>query len=286
MFLMLPALIYVAIFDYGPMYGLLIAFKNYRPSKGIWGSDWVGLNHFIRFVNNPNFLKMLRNTLSITLLSLATFPIPIVFALMLNEIRSKRFKKAAQMISYMPHFLSDVVVCSLVLLFLSRSSGVINNLVELFGGERVAFINEPDYFSWIYVLSDLWQGLGWSSILYLAALSGVSAELGEAAKIDGANRLQIIRHVNLPAIMPTIVITFIMKMGKLLSLGHAKIFLLQTDLNLTSSSVISTYVYNIGIIDGQSSYAAAIGLFNNGINILILLIANKSVKKLTNTGLF
>lgn len=284
--LMLPAIIYVLIFEYGPMYGLLIAFKDYRPSLGILGSKWVGLKHFIRFVENPNFIKMLKNTLSITLYSLATFPIPIIFALMLNEIRNRHFKKVAQMISYMPHFLSDVVVCSLVLLFLSRSNGVINNLIEWLGGTRMAFINMPEYFSTIYVGSGLWQGIGWSSILYLSALSGVSAELGEAARIDGANRLQIIRHVNIPAIMPTIVITFIMKIGKLLSLGHSKIFLLQTDLNLSASSVISTYVYNIGIVDGQSSYASAIGLFNNIINIIILVIANKIVKKITNTGLF
>lgn len=284
--LMLPALIYVLIFEYGPMYGLLIAFKNYRPSLGIWGSEWVGLKHFIRFVQNPNFFKMLRNTLSITLYSLATFPIPIIFALMLNEIRNKRFKKVAQMVSYMPHFLSDVVVCSIVLLFLSRSNGVINNVIEALGGTRQAFINIPEYFSSIYVWSGLWQGIGWSSILYLSALSGVSAELCESARIDGANRLQIIRYVNLPAIMPTIVITFIMKIGKLLSLGHSKIFLLQTDLNLPKSSVISTYVYNVGILDGQSSYASAIGLFNNVINIIILIVANKIVKKITDMSLF
>ncbi len=284
--LMLPALIYVLIFEYGPMYGLLIAFKNYRPSLGIWGSEWVGLKHFIRFVQNPNFFKMLRNTLSITLYSLATFPIPIIFALMLNEIRNKRFKKVAQMVSYMPHFLSDVVVCSIVLLFLSRSNGVINNVIEALGGTRQAFINIPEYFSSIYVWSGLWQGIGWSSILYLSALSGVSAELCESARIDGANRLQIIRYVNLPAIMPTIVITFIMKIGKLLSLGHSKIFLLQTDLNLPKSSVISTYVYNVGILDGQSSYASAIGLFNNVVNIIILIVANKIVKKITDMSLF
>ena len=284
--LMLPALIYVSIFEYGPMYGLLIAFKNYRPSLGIWGSEWVGFKHFIRFVKNPNFFKMLRNTLSITLYSLATFPIPILFALMLNEIHNRRFKKVAQMVSYMPHFLSDVVVCSIVLLFLSRSNGVINNVIEALGGSRQAFINIPEYFSTIYVWSGLWQGIGWSSILYLSALSSVSAELCESAKLDGANRLQIIRYVNIPAIMPTIVITFIMKIGKLLSLGHSKIFLLQTDLNLPKSNVISTYVYNVGILDGQSSYASAIGLFNNVINILILILANKIVKKITDMSLF
>lgn len=284
--LMLPALIYVSIFEYGPMYGLLIAFKNYRPSLGIWGSEWVGFKHFIRFIKNPNFLKMLRNTLSITLYSLATFPIPIIFALMLNEIRNRRFKKVAQMVSYMPHFLSDVVVCSIVLLFLSRSNGVINNVIEALGGSRQAFINISEYFSTIYVWSGLWQGISWSSILYLSALSSVSAELCESAKLDGANRLQIIRYVNIPAIMPTIVITFIMKIGKLLSLGHSKIFLLQTDLNLPRSNVISTYVYNVGILDGQSSYASAIGLFNNVINILILILANKIVKKITDMSLF
>ena len=284
--LMLPAFIYVLIFHYGPMYGLTIAFKNYRPSLGIWGSSWVGLEHFIRFINSPNFLKMLGNTLSITVYSLATFPLPIIFALLVNEIHNTFFKKTVQMISYMPHFLSGVVVCSLVLMFLSRPNGPINNLIEFLGGTRTAFINIPEYFSSIYVWSGVWQSMGWSSILYLSALSGVSAELGEAARVDGANRLQVMWHVNIPAILPTIVITFIMKIGHLLSLGYSKIFLLQTDLNLSASSVISTYVYKTGIIDGQSSYAAAIGLFNNIINIFILVIANKISRKVTDIGLF
>lgn len=284
--LLLPALIYVAIFCYGPMYGLQIAFRNYRPRKGILGSDWVGLEHFIRFINYPNFWKMIRNTLSITLYSLATFPCAIIFALMLNEVYQIKLKKTMQMITYAPHFMSEVVVCSLVLMMLDRAHGPINNLIEALGGQRIAFMTDPNAFSSIYVWSDVWQNLGWNSILYISALASISPEIVEAARIDGANRLQIIRHVNIPGILPTIAITFIMRTGGLLSVGHTKIFLLQNDLNLDASQVISTYVYNIGLVDGQYSYSTAIGLFNNLANIVVLLLANKVVKTVTETGLF
>ena len=284
--LLLPGLIYLIIFEYGPMYGVQIAFKNYRASKGIWGSSWVGLKHFIRFFEYPNFWKMIQNTLSITLLSLATFPCAIIFALFLNEVKQTRLKKSIQMITYMPHFLSEVVVCSLIILFLNRTSGPINNLVAFFGGERVDYMGIANAFPVIYVLSGLWQGLGWSSILYISALASVSQEEIEAARIDGASRLQIVWHINIPAILPTIVITLLMKMGNVMSVGYTKILLLQNELNLERSSVISTYTYEIGLIGGQYSYSSAIGLFNNVVNITILLIANKLAKKLTDTGLF
>ncbi|MBQ8233286.1 MAG: sugar ABC transporter permease [Lachnospiraceae bacterium] len=284
--LLLPGLIYLLIFDYGPMYGLQIAFKNYRASRGIWGSEWVGLKYFLRFFNYPDFWKMIRNTLSITLLSLATFPCPIIFALFLNEIKYAKFKKTVQMITYMPHFLSEVVVCSLVILFLDRTTGPINNLIAFLGGERVGFMGIAEAFPAIYVLSGLWQGIGWSSILYISALSSISMEEVEAARIDGASRLQVMWYVNIPSIMPTIAITLIMKMGNLMSVGYTKILLLQNDLNLDTSSVISTYTYEIGLIGGQYSYSSAIGLFNNIINILVLLIANTVTKKLTDTSLF
>ena len=284
--LLLPAFVYVCIFQYGPMYGLQIAFRNYRPRQGITGSTWVGLEQFVRFLSYPNFWKMIRNTLSITLYSLATFPCAVIFALMLNEVYQLRLKKTMQMITYAPHFMSEVVVCSLVLMMLDRANGPINNLIAALGGERYAFMTDPGCFPSIYVWSGVWQNLGWDSILFISALASISPEVVEAARIDGANRLQIIRHVNIPGILPTIAITFIMRTGGLLSVGHTKIFLLQNDLNLDASQVISTYVYNIGLVDGQYSYSTAIGLFNNLANILVLLLANAIVKKTTDTGLF
>ena len=286
--LVLPAVVYIAIFAYGPMYGVQIAFKNYKPKLGATGSPWLDplFKNFIRFVNYPDFWKMIRNTLSITLYSLATFPLPIIFALMLNEVKNLKLKKTVQMITYAPHFLSEVVVCSLVLMMLARANGPINNLIVAFGGERIPFIEMPSAFSSIYVWSGVWQNIGWDSILYISALAAISQEQIEAATIDGANRMQIIRHVNIPGILPTIAITFIMRMGGLLSVGYSKIFLLQNDLNLSSSQVISTYVYRVGILNGQYSYSTAISLFNNVVNILILLMANFVVKKVTDTGLF
>lgn len=284
--LLLPAFIYVCIFQYGPMYGLQIAFRNYRPRQGITGSEWVGLEQFVRFFSYPKFWTMIRNTLNITLYSLATFPCAVIFALMLNEVYQIKLKKTMQMITYAPHFMSEVVVCSLVLMLLDRANGPINNLIAALGGERFSFMTDPASFPSIYVWSGVWQNLGWDSILFISALASISPEVVEAARIDGANRLQIIRHVNIPGILPTIAITFIMRTGGLLSVGHTKIFLLQNDLNLDASQVISTYVYNIGLVDGQYSYSTAIGLFNNLANILVLLLANAVVKKTTDTGLF
>lgn len=284
--MVLPAFIYIVIFHYGPMYGIQIAFKNFRASKGIWGSPWVGLAHFQRFIEYPYFWKMIRNTLSITLLSLCAFPLPIIFALMLNELSNIKFKKSVQMLTYIPHFLSEVVVCALVILFLDRTTGPINNLIAALGGKRQNFMAQAGAFPAIYVLSGVWQSLGWSSILYISALSAVSPELIEAAKVDGASRFKIIRHVNIPCILPTVIITFIMRMGGLLSVGYSKIFLLQNDLNLDASNVLSTYVYETGIRGGQFSYSAAIGLFNNVTNILILLLANRAVKSVSETSLF
>ena len=284
--LLLPALAYIIIFEYGPMYGVQIAFRNYRPTKGIWGSDWVGFKYFIRFFEYPYFWTMVRNTLSITLYSLATFPCAIIFAMMLNEIGNLKVKKGIQMVTYMPHFLSEVVVCSLVILFLDRTAGPINNLVEALGGTRTSFMSEPGAFSTIYVWSGVWQNLGWNSILYISALAAVPVEHHEAARIDGANRFQIMWHINLPSIMPTIIITFLLRMGGLMNVGFSKIYLLQNSLNLDTSTVISTYVYEIGLLGGQFSYSTAIGLFNNVVNIIILLLANKVTSLVSETSLF
>lgn len=283
--LLLPALIYLVIFEYGPIYGVQIAFRDYRPSKGFTGSEWVWFKHFIRFLKHPMFFTYLKNTLSITLLSLATFPCAIIFALLLNEVRRPWVKKTIQMATYLPHFLSEVVVCSLVILFLDKNAGPINHLVELFGGERANFLNDPEKFATIYVLVSLWQSIGWSSILYMSALSSVSQEVVEAAEIDGASRWQIMTRINLPSILPTIIITLLLQIGKIMSLGYTRILLLQTDLNIEASTVISTYSYTVGLLGGQYSYSAAIGLFNNVVNIIAMLIANKISKKVSETSL-
>lgn len=284
--LILPSIISVFIFHYLPFYGIQIAFKNYRPSLGIWDSEWVGLEHIIRFVNFRGFITIIWNTLYINLYSLLTFPCSIILALMINEIHSHKFKRLVQMVSYAPHFVSTVVLCSMLLLFLNQSNGLINNIIEIFGGERRSFMTTPEYFASIYVWSGVWQSVGWGSIIYIAALSSVSPELIEAAEIDGASRMQIITHVNIPSILPTIVIIFILSTGGLLSIGFEKIFLMQNPLNIGASRVISTYVYEIGLQGGQFSYASAIGLFNNMINITIIIIVNSFARKFTSVSLW
>lgn len=283
--LVLPALVYIFIFNYGPMYGIIIAFKDYKTKLGYLGSEWVGLKHFIRFVTYPDFWKLIRNTLSISLYSLATFPCTVIVALLINEIQGTRFKKVVQMVTYAPHFLSTVVMCAMVVLMLGRD-GPLGHLYRFFTAQSQDLLAVPGYFSSIYVWSGVWQGIGWGTIIYLAALAGVPAELVESAKIDGAGRVQVIRHINVPCIMPTIVITFIMKTGSILSVGFEKIFLLQNDLNLDTSSVISTYTYQIGLVGGQFSYSSAIGLFNNVINVLMILIVNKIAKKVSGIGIW
>ena len=283
--MILPSLITVFIFHYIPIYGVQIAFKDYRSSLGILGSEWVGLKYFIEFINYPYFEKVMVNTIRISLVCLCTFPIPIIFSIMLNELRSSKVKKVSQMITYAPHFVSTVVVCSMLMLFLDKD-GLINNIIAFFGGERVSYLSVPSAFAPIYAISDLWQGLGWGTIIYLATLAGISVELVEAAKIDGAGRLQTIWHVHLPYLKPTIITLFILKMGSLISVGFEKVFLLQNPLNLDASSVISTYVYEVGIINHQYSYSSAIGLFNNIINIILLVIANTVSKKVAETSLW
>lgn len=283
--LILPALIYLIIFCYVPMYGIIIAFKNFKPKLGYWGSEWVGLKHFIRFISYPDFWKMIRNTLSISLYSLATFPCAILLALSLNEVKKIRFKKAVQMVTYAPHFLSTVVMCGMITLMVGRE-GIIGRLYEMFTGTSENLLTVPQFFSSIYVWSGVWQSTGWGTIIYIAALSGVPGELIEAAKIDGANRLQVIRHINIPCILPTIIIMFIMNTGNILSVGFEKIFLLQNDLNLEVSKVISTYTYEIGLLSGQFSYSTAIGLFNTVVNIIMILIVNTICKKISGIGIW
>lgn len=283
---MLPSLVYLFIFAYIPMYGVQIAFRDFSPRKGIWGSEWVGLEYFKRFIEYPNFKFLMMNTLRIGLYSLATFPCSIIFALMLNEVRSTKFKKSVQMISYIPHFLSTVVVCSMVTLFFNQKTGVVNAIIEFLGGTRTDFLTKASYFEDIYVWSGVWQGLGFGAIIYIAALASVPMEQIEAARIDGATRLQIIWHVNIPYILPTIIIMLIFSCGGILGVGFEKILLLQNDLNLSRSQVISTYVYEIGIRGGQFSYSSAIGLFNTIINVTILAIVNEIARRFGETSIW
>ncbi len=285
--LVIPAVVWTIIFCYWPMYGVQIAFKKYSFAEGIMGSKWVGLKHFIRFFESPSLAQILTNTLGISLYGLvAGFPLPIILAIMLNEAVSAKFRKAVQMITYMPHFISTVAVCGMLLLFIRKDTGVINAIIGLFGGERKDLIAYPEYFWSLSVWSGIWQGVGWSSIIYIAALSGVSPELVEAAIIDGANRFQKIWYVDIPSIAPTMVILLILNCGSLLSVGSEKILLLQNSLNLDASEVISTYVYRQGILNAKYDYTTAVGLFNSVVNVIMLLIVNTAARKLGGSSLF
>ena len=284
--LVLPAFIATFIFAYIPMYGVTIAFKDFSFKAGIMSSPWVGFKHFIRFFQYPDLFTMIKNTLRLSLYSLAMFPLNVILALLLNELKNAKFKKTVQMVSYAPHFISTVVLCGMIHLFLARGNGLFNNFMAYIGSERVDFLSKPDNFAHIYVWSGVWQGIGWGSIIYLAALAGVSPELIDSARIDGANRVQVIEHINIPCIMPTIVIMFILNSGYIMNIGFEKILLLQNDLNRTASRVIQTYVYQIGVLGGDFSYTAAIGLFNNIINIIILLIVNKTARELAGVGIW
>lgn len=284
--LILPMFIYILIFNYLPMAGLQIAFRDFRASKGIWGSKWVGMKYFIKFFNFPNCWKIIRNTLTLSLYSLSTFPLTVITALLINEMRSPVYKKVVQMVTYAPHFISTVVICSMITLFMNQSGGLFNSVIVLLGGKKVDFLGTASYFPHIYVWSGVWQNLGWGTIIYLAALSGVSPDLHEAAYLDGANRLQIIWHVNIPTILPTIVIMLIMNCGSILSVGFEKVYLLQNSLNLDTSQIISTYNYQMGLLDGQYSYTTAIGLANTLVNVVMLTIVNTISRWLSDISLW
>ena len=285
--LMLPAVLYTLLFSYKPMYGILIAFQDFRIRRGIWGSEWVGFEHFERLFDSYWFPIILKNTLTLSTLGLTIgFPLSIILALLLNELRSEKFRTFVQTISYLPHFISTVVMCGIITMFLSPNNGVINQFISLFGGEKVYFMQKPEWFKWIYELSGVWQGVGWSSIIFYAALSGVDSALLEAADIDGATRLQKIWYVNLPEIIPTIVVMFILRCGSVLSVGYEKTYLLQNTMNLTGSEIISTYVYKVGLEQSDFSFSTAVGLFNTVVNCVILFSANWLSKKVTKSGLF
>ena len=283
----LPALAYVVIFDYLPMYGIQIAFRNYNPALGVLGSRWVGFTHFKNFFSSFYFWRLIRNTFILSIYTIiVSFPLPVILALMLNEVRQARFKKIVQTVMYAPHFISMVVMVGIINIMLSPSMGVINKIIEFLGGTAKYFMVMPSAFRHIYVWSGLWQNLGWSAVIYIAALSTVDPELHEAAIIDGASRLKRILHINIPVIMPTITILLIMRLGNIASVGYEKVYLMRNDLNVEVSEVISTYVYQRGLVGGQFSFTAAIGLFNNLVNVSMLLLANFIASKTGENSLF
>ena len=285
--LLLPAVAYLIIFHYIPLYGVQIAFRDYRPRNGFLGSTWVGLKHFKYFLHSPQFPQLMRNTVLLSLYSLIfTFPLPILLALLLNECGSVGYKKFVQNVTYAPHFISTVVLCGMVIAFTAPDTGIINSLVVLLGGKSVDYMTQESSWRAIYVISDIWKNTGWSSIIYLAALTSIDPGLHEAAMIDGAGKLRRIWHIDLPGIGETIAIMLILKFGSMMSTGFEKIYSMQADLNLSVSEVISTYVYKMGMMNNKYSYSAAISLFNNLINLIMLVTVNRISDKLSGNSLF
>lgn len=282
----LPAILYFLVYCYAPMAGLYIAFSDYKFTGGIFAGEFVGLKWFIKFFNGPYFLRLMRNTLVLSLETLVWgFPVPILFALVLNEIRSKSFKRVAQTVTYLPHFISLVVICGLVVDFASMD-GLINTMITAFGGQPIAFLTKPEWFRTVYVTSEVWQTFGWNSVVFLAALSSIDIEQFEAARLDGASRWQQMRYISLPSILPTIVTVLLMRVGHLMSIGFEKVFNLYSPATYETADIISTYVYRQGILSANYSSAAAIGLFNSVINLILVVMMNKISRKLTETSLW
>lgn len=286
MLLLLPVVWYI-VFKYVPMYGIQIAFKRFNPALGITESPWVGLIYFKQFFESYYFKDVLMNTVTLSLFTLLIgFPMPIFLALIINEIKSTRLKKMVQNITYMPNFLSMVVIVSMLSLFSNKDYGLFNQITGFFGAEPVDFMSRPTAFQPLYVFSNVWQNMGFNAIIYIAALSSVDQQLYEAASIDGASRIQKIIHVSIPCIMGTILILFIMRVGSIMTVGFEKVLLMQRDVTISSSEVISTFIYKNGIQKGQFSYSTAVGLFNSAINFILLTTANLISKKTTKTGLW
>lgn len=278
---------FIIIFNYLPMAGVLIAFKDFSIRKGIFGSPWAGLKYFNQLFSTPIFPTILKNTIVISLQTLIiSFPFPILLALAYNEIGNLRTKKTVQTIAFAPYFVSTVVVVSIVMQMFSYRYGVVNEIVKLFGGEAVDFLGSTSFFRPAYIWSGVWQSAGYNSVLYLAALSGIDTSLYEAASIDGANRLQKLWYIDLPGIRPTIIITLILNTGNILNVGFEKVFLMQNPVNYGISEIISTYVYKVGIEQAQFSFATAVGLFNSAVNCVILLLVNYIAKQVSDTSLF
>ncbi|HIR36019.1 MAG TPA: sugar ABC transporter permease [Candidatus Faecimorpha stercoravium] len=280
--------IYLIIFKYIPMYGVQIAFRRYQPVYGIEGSPWVGLDYFEQFMTNYKFWDIIRNTLSISIYSLLTFPLSIILAVLLNYIPFRKFQKTVQLVSYAPHFISTVVMVSMILQFLDTRTGLVNALITALGGEAINFMGRKDLFYHIYVWSGVWQGVGYASIIYIAALAGVSPELHEAAIMDGATIMKRVWHIDLPSILPTVMIMFIMQCGTVMSVGYEKVYLMQNSMNLEVSEVIDTYVYKQGLTSTMPkySYSTAVGLFVSIINVILLVTVNTIAKKASGSSLW
>ena len=284
--LMLPVLVFYLVFHYAPMFGAVVAFKNYSPSLGIFGSPWVGLAHFKDFFSSYYFVRILRNTLLLsTYTILFCFPAPIILALLMNELRSKIFVRVAQTIVYLPRFISIIVICSLIKTF-TYSDGIINDFLVLFTGQRIPLLQEPKYFRTIYILSEIWQTIGWDSIIYVAALSGVSKELYDAAEVDGAGKWRQLWCVTLPSIAPTIVVLLIIKIGSIMNLGYEKVILLYNEVIYETADIISSFIYRKGLQDFSWSYSTAVGLFNSVCSFVLLISANAISRKYTESSLW
>ena len=286
-FMFLPVAAWYIIFCYIPMAGVIIAFKDFRPAMGIWGSKWAGFKYFERYFNSYMFANTITNTLVISLYTIAvTFPLPILLALMCNQMYARRFKKFFQVSTYLPHFISTVVMCGMIIMFLSPSSGIIPKLCAMMGVQTGDLMGNAKAFSSIYVWTEVWQHVGWDSIMYIAALSAIDPQLYEAAEVDGANKWQKIWAIDIPMLVPTMITLFILRCGSILGVGFEKVYLLQNDLNISNSEIISTYLYKMGLKSNQYSYSAAIGLFNNVVNFAILVLVNGISKRISETSLF
>jgi putative aldouronate transport system permease protein len=284
--MVLPGILWYFVFCYVPMYGLVIAFKNFSPFRGIWESAWVGFKWFEQFFSSQFFWRLIRNTLLLNVYSLIfSFPVPIILALFLNEIQHSFFKRVGQTISYLPHFISTVVIVGMVVNFLTPG-GIINNFLNIFGFAPINFMIKPEWFRTIYIGSGIWQSAGWGSIIYLAAMSGIDQQLYEAAIVDGASKVKQLWYITLPCILPTIIILFIMNIGHILSIGYEKILLMYNSSTYETADVINTYVYRRGIISGEFSFGAAVGLFQSVINFVMVILANKISKKISDVSLW
>ena len=285
--MLVPMLLFYILFAYKPMTGLIVAFKDYSPFRGMLGSPWVGFEYFKEFFTGPFALRVIRNTLTISLCTLVFgFPAPVILALLLNELRAKKFQKVVQTITYVPHFISVVVVCGIVTSFLAPTSGIVNTVLEALGLDPVYFLSIPKYFVPIYVFMNIWKSTGYGSIVYIAALTSISEDLYEAARADGAGRWKQFLHVTLPGLLPTIIIMFLIQLGGILNVSYEAIILLYNPSIYETADVINTYVYRTGILEGRYDYSTAVGLFNSVVALILVLAANKLSNKLTETGLW
>lgn len=284
--MLIPVVVYYILFSYVPMAGVQLAFKNYRIKEGIWGSPWIGFDHFARFFKNYNFTTLIWNTLAISLYSLVVGAVvPVLFSLMINYVRSRRWKKTLQMVTYLPYFISTVVLVGMLGIFLG-DSGIINTLLKIIGLDTMPFMSSGEMFRGVYTWSGVWQGLGYSSVIYIAALSGVDQQIHEAAIVDGASIWHRIWHIDLMELRPTILVLFIMSLGSLINVGYEKVLLMQNSLNTSTSEILSTYIYKVGLISSDYGFSTAVGLFNSVVSMFLLLIANRVSKKLAGYSLW